>query len=288
MLYRCNYITIETQIPMYGWKKIGYNETENTSIYKMIVSDSLLLKTGVKEWPYIEYHSSVFNVIWNEQFAYNVDIASKTIRVRKAEELPDIFYSISLNFIVSMISIYMGNIPLHAAGLESPEKKTFLFLGDSGVGKSTMVLHLARQGWKYISEELCVLNSSTDYKIECGQKILKISKDIKTGKRIIEADGKNIIWDNNINTIDSPKDVFAFVFLCPERNALHDSIEMVSPQLAFKQLTTKYIYTKIITGDLFEKTMFPILKLVFSKPFYNYRFSLYPNIQFIEKIADFV
>lgn len=66
-------------------------------------------------------------------------------------------------FLVGLIQLLapLGIYDLHAAGLIR-DGISYLFLGESGSGKSTTALSLVRQGWHYISDDALLLRSSSD------------------------------------------------------------------------------------------------------------------------------
>ncbi len=66
-------------------------------------------------------------------------------------------------FLISLIHLFShrGLYDLHAAGLVR-DGIGYLFLGDSGCGKSSITLSLVRKGWYYISDDALLIKSSTD------------------------------------------------------------------------------------------------------------------------------
>lgn len=48
-----------------------------------------------------------------------------------------------------------GKIPLHASGIKIPSG-TALFMGDSGAGKSSLLLKLGTMGWNIFTDDVCV------------------------------------------------------------------------------------------------------------------------------------
>lgn len=55
-----------------------------------------------------------------------------------------------------------GRYALHAAALRSPEGDGILIVASSDAGKSTMTMHLARQGWSYVTDDAVLLFSRND------------------------------------------------------------------------------------------------------------------------------
>ncbi|WP_347275600.1 hypothetical protein [Candidatus Kuenenia sp.] len=66
-------------------------------------------------------------------------------------------------FLVGLIHLLSsrGFYDLHAAGLVR-DGRGYLFLGESGSGKSSTALSLVRQGWHYVSDDALFLRSSAD------------------------------------------------------------------------------------------------------------------------------
>ena len=61
-----------------------------------------------------------------------------------------------------------GRYPLHAAGLVAPGGEGVLLVGPSDAGKSTMTLHLVRQGWAFLTDDSVLLHRTADGAVEAA------------------------------------------------------------------------------------------------------------------------
>ncbi|MFH0783240.1 MAG: hypothetical protein V2B20_15000 [Pseudomonadota bacterium] len=71
-----------------------------------------------------------------------------------------------------------GNLPLHGSGIATPNGCA-LFLGESGIGKSTMAAALSKYGFRIITDDICALSFNNPHDIEVlpSYPQLKLSRD---------------------------------------------------------------------------------------------------------------
>lgn len=69
-----------------------------------------------------------------------------------------------------------NNLVFHGAIAEK-HNKCFMFVGDPGAGKSSLLMHLMKKGWNFITEDISVLNSQ-NYHCLKSFPYIKLSKEI--------------------------------------------------------------------------------------------------------------
>ncbi len=71
-----------------------------------------------------------------------------------------------------------NNLVFHGAIAEK-HNKCFMFVGDPGAGKSSLLMHLIKNGWNFVTEDISILN---DQNYGCFRSFpyIKLSKEIAT------------------------------------------------------------------------------------------------------------
>tara|TARA_Y100000591_G_scaffold213056_1_gene184879 strand:+ start:13 stop:876 length:864 start_codon:yes stop_codon:yes gene_type:complete len=67
-------------------------------------------------------------------------------------------------------------IVLHASAIEK-EGKSLIFVGNPGMGKSTLVLKLVENGWNFITEDICVIDKAGSFSCRTSFPIIKLSDE---------------------------------------------------------------------------------------------------------------
>ncbi len=67
-------------------------------------------------------------------------------------------------------------IVLHASAIEK-EEKSFIFVGNPGIGKSTLVLKLVENGWNFVTEDVCVIDKTASFSCRTSFPIIKLSDE---------------------------------------------------------------------------------------------------------------
>ncbi len=67
-------------------------------------------------------------------------------------------------------------VVLHASAIEK-EGKSFIFAGNPGIGKSTLVLNLVENGWNFITEDVCVIDKTVSFSCRPSLPVIKLSDE---------------------------------------------------------------------------------------------------------------
>ena len=77
-----------------------------------------------------------------------------------SKKLDDIFWDVEYALLCEALDRNNDLIQIHGAAVER-DGKALVFLGDSYVGKSTMTLHLIRQGYRFLSDEVVLIDPAS-------------------------------------------------------------------------------------------------------------------------------
>ncbi len=98
---------------------------------------------------------------------YHIEVDKKEFRVFQVDQekslifhsdnLDDIFWNVEYAFFCEALWRNNDLIQIHGAAVER-DGRALVFLGDSYVGKSTMTLHLIRRGYRFLSDEVVLID----------------------------------------------------------------------------------------------------------------------------------
>lgn len=67
-----------------------------------------------------------------------------------------------LGFGMALLVLQQGKLPIHCSALEAPEGGAVLIAGESGVGKSTLTAGLLERGYRFLADDLAVVDPSPE------------------------------------------------------------------------------------------------------------------------------
>jgi hypothetical protein len=80
------------------------------------------------------------------------------------DETDRLLLGVFLERVVAPIAMMLerpGFVALHASAMGDPDGGAWAILGHSGAGKSTAALHLLRQGWELLADDLVLVDTTT-------------------------------------------------------------------------------------------------------------------------------
>jgi len=116
-----------------------------------------------------QIENSIFSAIISHKSAdshicYNIDHYGNKLYLRRNERLTHqnkssqkIIYALEWQVLKDALNSYKKDYKFHAAGL-SYRNNSYLFVGDSGSGKTSISMVLMKLGWKLLSDEFGILN----------------------------------------------------------------------------------------------------------------------------------
>lgn len=73
---------------------------------------------------------------------------------------PGVAKTYLLGFGMAMLSLQQGKLPIHCSALKAPEGGAILIAGESGAGKSTLTAKLLSQGYRFLADDMAVVDMS--------------------------------------------------------------------------------------------------------------------------------
>ena len=67
-----------------------------------------------------------------------------------------------LGYGMAMLALQQGRLPFHCSALEAPEGGAVLIAGASGAGKSTLTGNLLRRGYRFLADDMAVVDARRD------------------------------------------------------------------------------------------------------------------------------
>jgi hypothetical protein len=108
------------------------------------------------------WQSSVFadgsaHVAWKEHFEFVVSAGAEQVLWQKLQEVPnEVFFTYFLGQVFSYCLLARGVEPLHATAMLVNDQ-AIAFLGDSGVGKSTLAATFLQKGYTLLTDDVLAL-----------------------------------------------------------------------------------------------------------------------------------
>jgi hypothetical protein len=96
-------------------------------------------------------------VLWKEHFEFVVSASAKQVRWQKLKEVPnEVFFTYFLGQVLSYCLLARGIEPLHATAIIVNDNAV-AFLGDSGLGKSTLAATFLERGYTLLTDDVLAL-----------------------------------------------------------------------------------------------------------------------------------
>jgi hypothetical protein len=124
-------------------------------------------------------------------FVYEYQVGDKKIR----PELYGYFFSL----LHSTMSIYKRYV-MHSACV-SLNKKAVLLIGESGVGKSTLSIMLAKAGFDFMGDDLVILENSTAHAFLASCKLVNTQSGEKEVYDLVKNDKVSVCYSANISAV---------------------------------------------------------------------------------------
>jgi hypothetical protein len=100
------------------------------------------------------------HVSWKEHFEFVVSPSAKQVRWRKLQDVSDeVFFTYFLGQVLSYCLLARGIEPLHATAI-IVDDQAIAFLGDSGMGKSTLAAKFLQRGYTLLTDDVLALEFS--------------------------------------------------------------------------------------------------------------------------------
>src|SRR5579864_4054354 len=118
------------------------------------------------------------HVSWKEHFEFVVSASAKQVRWRKLREVSnEVFFTYFLGQVLSYCLLARGIEPLHATAI-IVDDQAIAFLGDSGMGKSTLAAKFLQRGYTLLTDDVLALEfSGKDVWVRPGIARVKLNPD---------------------------------------------------------------------------------------------------------------
>lgn len=282
-------ITLKTPIELLGCSSKSKNYTRN---YSLLINENLKKTHMNKDFPYANPYSLVNKddiiISWRKNLTYKIKTKSSLIEVYKENYIPNVDFTLSLNYILSIICFLNDMLPIHGACLQDKHGKINIFIGNSSVGKSTLAANLLYKGWKYISEEMTALKITDNHIIPYGGgKFLRLSdesiKVIKSYQNnfVLQEKGnqKNIIWDPQWSVSQDQSSVCNIIYLYKSND--HE-IKNIKYQESIP-LIANNIYAPTTLSQFSKINLMKLIsKVCMNLNCFTYSFKNYPSADFLD------
>lgn len=200
------------------------------------------------------------------------------------------YFKLSLNYILSIISLQNNMIPLHACCVQTPSGLTCAFSGKSCSGKSTLIAQLLSKGWKFVSEELIICNiGDKNINTYIGPPFIRLSEESLclildrfdiTSIKIASLDRKGLLWSERWHVSTSPIQLDKIVFI--ESGFSKNMLEMLSFSESIHKMFNN-IYSTMFCNIMPKKNILNQISEICKKvDCQKYSCIDYPDVDYLE------
>lgn len=274
-----NDVSLENNSIQYTQINLIYSEKLSEEIprkEKYISTACILAKDGIV-------------IHWGNRIVYKID--GNNVFFFKSPFAYDVEISLSLNYILSVMSLQNNMIPLHACCVQSPSGLTCAFSGKSCSGKSTLTAQLLSKGWKFVSEELIICNIGDDKKINTytgpqfirlGEKSLHLvfDKFDITSIKVGELDKKELLWSESWHVATNPIHLDKIIFI--EDGFATNTLEQMSFSESIHKIFNNIYSTMFCNSMPKNDTLNTISEICKKADCQRYLYRDYPDVDFLE------
>lgn len=284
-IYNANGFTIKSDTELYGWSNIQHNEHCLTKL-KLVKAQFNVNYDGIS-WPYIYLCNSFIYFVWYRRIAIRVskDFALAEYMLSIADYENEITFA--LNFILAFIAPFVRRLALHGCAVATDNNEALLILGDSGIGKSTLLRKLLDNGYNYLSEEVAFINSSNKTVYQ-SNKLIRIKSESYNkcqGDKLLTVVGdKTSFWNSNYTTMEQEAKLKSICII--QRDTLSESgVKELSKAETVKYLLGDYLYVKKVLQYVpFVEMVDMVTRVLSDTRTILYKTADFPNMNIITKL----
>lgn len=295
MIYRAYNILINTeldnllfdQLPYDVFCKTNTKYTQINLIYSEKLSEVIPQKEKYISTACISVKDGII-IYWGNRIVYKIN--DNNVFFYKSPFAYDVEISLSLNYILSIISLQNNMIPLHACCVQTPSGLTCAFSGKSCSGKSTLIAQLLSKGWKFVSEELIICNiGDKNINTYIGPPFIRLSEESLclildrfdiTSIKIASLDRKGLLWSERWHVSTSPIQLDKIVFI--ESGFSKNMLEMLSFSESIHKMFNN-IYSTMFCNIMPKKNILNQISEICKKvDCQKYSCIDYPDVDYLE------
>ncbi len=165
-----------------------------------------------------------------------------------SKKLDDIFWDVEYALLCEALERNNDLIQIHGAAVER-DGKALVFLGDSYVGKSTMTLHLVRLGYRFLSDEVILIDPASSRLKPFPRNLLvrqgalesdAILKQLREGRwRYNDKRGETkwLVDPVEVGAIDEPQEAVVERIYCLKRDEEAEPLlELLGPRVVIEEM----------------------------------------------------
>ena len=90
---------------------------------------------------------------------------------------PDYVRTYLMGYGMAMAALQQGKLAFHCSALEAPEGGAVLIAGESGAGKSTLTANLLRCGYRFLADDMAVVDPGQEVRVSPSFPYMKLCRD---------------------------------------------------------------------------------------------------------------
>lgn len=281
-IYCSNGFAIESDVILYGWRIV--QNPDGQMIQIRLTSGHFDVSYDEESWPYIYSGDGYMYFVWYERIAIRVSKSYTVIEymLKKKEYANEIVFA--LNFVLAFIGPFFNRLPVHACTIATNTNEAVIILGDSGIGKSTLLRGLLENGYDYISEEVAFVDASSKmvYRSNDAIRIKTESYDKHDGDELLTIVGDKVSFWNSKYSTSVQRAKLKAICMVKRDKVVESELEELSKQEMVKCILGNYLYVKTVLNYMpFVKMVDMVARMLNDTRTVLYRIAEFPDINVI-------
>lgn len=181
-----------------------------------------------------------------------------------AENLDDIFWELEYSLLCDALERNNHLVQIHGAAVEK-ERNGLVFLGDSYVGKSTITLHLIRQGFRYLSDEVVLIDPMFMRLKPFPRNLLVRHGALENGEIFSQLQGGSLHYNDkrgetkwlvdpfDVGAYEEPQEAKVEKIFCLKRDAKKEPLlEPVGPRVVIEEMLEQSFNKRYLNRESVE------------------------------------
>lgn len=286
-IYNANGFSIESDTKLYGWSTLQPNNAQYVNL--RLISARFEVNYDGESWPYIYNYNSFIYFVWYGRLAFRIsnDYTLAEYMLSRGDYEKEITFA--LNFVIAFIGSFINRIALHGCAVTNDKEEAVLILGDSGIGKSTLLRKLLDKGYSYLSEEVVFINA-LNRNVYCSNKLIRIKTELydkNSGDEVMAIVGDKTAFWNQKFIAGNQNAKLKSICIIKRDTEIKPNVRELSKAEMGKYILGDYLYVKTVLRFLpFSRMIDMVTGILKKTETALYVTTDYPDVDIVTRILN--